>query len=70
MSRILSITKALRRAIRARQAGGETITSIAEGAGMRQPHISRFLAGGYDMKGRNIDRLAKYLKLELREKHQ
>jgi predicted XRE-type DNA-binding protein len=47
----------------------ETVTNIATGAGVPQPTLSRFLSGTrQSMNFDNLDRLLRYLNLEMRPK--
>ena len=59
-----TISEQLRRAIRAR---GQSLCQIAEGCGIDDARLSRFMRGQRGMTTKTLDRLCAYLRLELRE---
>ena len=64
MSLSSSLAEEINRVI---QSGKQTKYSIAVGSGVDHAVLRRFLTGERDIKLKTADRLAKYLKLELKK---
>lgn len=58
----MTLTEQLRDATRAT---GQNIKTVSSGSGIDSAVLSRFLAGKHALSGRNMDKLAVYLQMEL-----
>lgn len=58
----MTLTEQLRDATRAT---GQNIKTVSGGSGIDSAVLSRFLAGKHSLSGRNMDKLAGYLQMEL-----
>lgn len=57
----MNYAEAIKKALEARQAAGETVYSMSRESGIPQPTIHRFLSGERDLRLANADRLGEYL---------
>lgn len=64
----MNVSEALRTAVKATLAGGATRYQVAKGSGVDHTNLSRFLFEGRDVRVSTVDRLSKFLGLELQQK--